>query len=304
MLQSLLLSFLVVAKAQVYYSSWLSSQINGLSAWGSAFATLNSPSLSVDLAWQGVGDTVTSASLNLANLTIPFDLTTANDDSTGYIGTASFSLSEGQIADLAAGGSRAVFNVYKLVNSVSTLALSGAVVVSSGPAYSVSTTLQSQYVPPAGPSTSCGSGTATVTVNIDSTGLRVTIPQFAFSGFTSPLDAMHLHGPASQCFLGPIIYQYDSSSYPAATSGSVSSVSFAVSSQQANWIRGGMCYAAMHSGGNTGYLTETEGFLLPASGAGSAVPCNTCNAAISASSVQILLLVSLAAISFFSSNMH
>jgi uncharacterized protein (TIGR03118 family) len=116
----------------------------------------------------------------------------------------------------------------------------------------VATLNGAQEVPP---NATTGRGTGIVILDPGGTSAKVSL---FFTGLTGPAAASHIHGPAAPGVTAPVLFPFPTT--PAATSGSVTNVTIALTPTQLQQLKDGLFYMNVHTAANPG--GEIRGQLL------------------------------------------
>ena len=93
-----------------------------------------------------------------------------------------------------------------------------------------------------GPNASPGTGTASIVYDDVAATITVSV---TFTNLTAPATAGHIHGPATTAQNAGVLFPF--SGVPGATSGTVPTQSFAISSTQVGYLTGGLLYVNIHT---------------------------------------------------------
>jgi uncharacterized protein (TIGR03118 family) len=105
------------------------------------------------------------------------------------------------------------------------------------------------------PNATTGRGTGIVILDPSGTSAKVSL---FFTGLTGPATASHIHGPAAPGTAAPILFPFPTT--PAATSGSVTNVTIALTPTQLQQLKDGLFYFNVHTAANPG--GEIRGQIL------------------------------------------
>ena len=169
----------------------------------------------------------------------------------GSMPPQTFDLNATQVSQLKAG--QFYFNIHTAANGGGEIR--GQIMVA--PAQKFTATLTgAQQVPPV---TTSATGSGTVLLN--ATEDQITV-DMSFSGLTGAPAAAHIHGPGAAGTNAGVLFDL-SGAVPAATSGSMSTQSFAISRTQVTELKAGLYYFNIHTAANGGGEIRGQILLAP-----------------------------------------